>query len=60
MLEKSEVKGAEYQDDPYIHNQSFPERIPEEQEIYPDDNGRQQQYIKYGGHADSHLKVAIP
>jgi hypothetical protein len=54
-FQKSEVKGGEYQHDSYIHRQPFPELVPEEQEIYTDDNGWQQQYVKYGGRLRLHF-----
>ena len=56
-FQKSEVEGGEYQDDSYIHRQSFPEVIFEEQEIDSNDNGYQQQYIQCGSHGDSHVSL---
>src|SRR5215471_7498783 len=47
-FQKSEVEGDEYQDDPYIHGQPFPELVLEEQDVYSDDHGCQQQYVKDG------------
>ncbi len=47
MLQKSQVERCEYQDDSYIHQQPFPEPVPEEQEIHTDHDGCQQHYIKY-------------
>jgi hypothetical protein len=54
MFQKSEVEGYKYQDDSYIHSQPFPEMVLEEQEIYSDHNGYQQQYIKHGSRLASH------
>jgi hypothetical protein len=54
-FQESEVEGGEYQDDSYIHRQPFPEPVFEEQEIYRDDNGRQQHCIEYGSRLVTHL-----
>jgi hypothetical protein len=45
-FQKSEVEGCEYQDDSYIHRQPFPEVVLEEQKIYNDHNGYQEQHVK--------------
>ena len=55
LFQKSEVEGCEYQDDSYIHRQPFPEMVLEEQEIYSDHNGYQEQYIKHDSRLASHF-----
>jgi hypothetical protein len=47
MLQKSQVERCEHQDDSDIHQQSFPEAVPEEQEIHTDHNDNQQHYVKH-------------
>jgi hypothetical protein len=54
-FQESKVKRGEYQNDSYIYHQPFPELVFEEQEIYSDDNGCPQQYVKYGSRLDSHF-----
>ena len=54
MFQESEVEGCEHQDDSYIHCQPFPELVPEEEDIYSDHNGYQQQYVKDGSCLASH------
>jgi hypothetical protein len=55
MFQESEIDGGEYQDDPDIHRQPFPELVPEEQNIYRDDHGCPQQYVKNDSRLDSHF-----
>jgi hypothetical protein len=55
MFQESEIEGREYQNDPYIYRQPFPESVPEEQNIDSDDHGCQQQYVKYGSRLSSHF-----
>jgi hypothetical protein len=57
-FQESKIKRDEYQNDSYIHHQPFPELVLEEQEIYGDDNGYPQQYVKYGTRLDSHFSPA--
>jgi hypothetical protein len=52
---ESEVEGREYQDDSYVHRQPFPELILEQQEIYSDDDGYQEQYVKRDCRLASHF-----
>src|SRR5262245_50499382 len=54
MLQESEIKGHEYQDDSDVHRQPFPKRVPEEEEIDGDDDGCQQHHIEYGRCLASH------
>src|SRR5215470_7649256 len=54
-LQESEVEGCEYEDDSYVHRQSFPEPILEEQEIDRNDHSCHQQYVEYGGRLISHI-----
>jgi hypothetical protein len=54
-LQKSEVEGCEYQDDSHIHRQPFPEVVLEEQKIYSDHNGYQEQYVKPDSRLASHF-----
>jgi hypothetical protein len=39
MLQESEVERYEYQDDPYIRCQPFPEKVSEKQNIHGDYDG---------------------
>jgi hypothetical protein len=55
MFQESEVEGCEYQDDPHVHREPFPESILEEQQIDRDDHGCHQDYAKCGGHMASHF-----
>jgi hypothetical protein len=55
MFQKSEVEGREYQDDSHIHRQAFPELVLEEQEIYSDHNGYQEQYVKHDSRLAFHF-----
>jgi hypothetical protein len=42
VLQKPEIEGDKHQDNTDVHDQPFPESIPEEQEIYSYNNGYQQ------------------
>jgi hypothetical protein len=55
MFQKSEVEGCEHEDDSYIHRQPFPELVLEEQEIYSDHNGYQEQYVKHDSRLAFHF-----
>ena len=62
-FQESEVDGRQYQNDPYVYRQPLPESVPEEQDIYNDDDGCQQQYVKYGSRLSSHfgyVQKALP
>jgi hypothetical protein len=37
-LQEAPIEGCKHQDDPNVHNQPFPEPVPEEQEVYTDNN----------------------
>jgi hypothetical protein len=54
-FQESEVEGREYQDDSYVHRQSFPEPVLEEQDIDRDDHGCHQDYVECGGRLVSHF-----
>jgi hypothetical protein len=58
-LEESQVEGCEYQDNSYIHYQLFPEPVSEEQEIYTEYDGSQQQYVKHDSCRSFHFSPQI-
>jgi hypothetical protein len=41
-----QVEGREYQDNPDIHYQAFPEKVSEEDEINADNNGYHRDHVK--------------
>jgi hypothetical protein len=43
---ESQIESYEHQDNSYVHDQPFPKLTLEEEEIYADDDGYQQQYVK--------------
>lgn len=55
MLQESQVERCKHQNDSNIHYQPFPESVPEEQEIYTDDDGCHRHHIKHDSYPAAHF-----
>jgi hypothetical protein len=47
MPEESQVEGGEHQDDANIRYQTFPKAVPEERDIYSNDDSYHHYRVKY-------------
>jgi hypothetical protein len=54
VIEKSQIEGRKHQNDSDIHDQSFPEMIPEDQDIEGDDNGYHRNQVRHGNSRSCH------
>jgi hypothetical protein len=52
---ESQIESYEHQDNSYVHDQPFPKLTLEEEEIYADDDGYQQQYVKDDNYLSFHV-----
>jgi hypothetical protein len=50
VLEESQIEGCKHQNDSDVHHQSFPEMVPEDQDIYSDDDGYHRHHVRDGNH----------
>ena len=57
MPEESEVESREHQDNADIHDQSFPESVSEEREIYADYNGCHCHHVKNDSDLSAHFST---
>jgi hypothetical protein len=60
--EESQIESCEHQDNADIHDQSFPESVSEEQDIYADYNGCHRYHVKHDSYLSAHFsapKLAI-
>ncbi|MGF6413972.1 hypothetical protein [Paraburkholderia sp. MM5482-R1] len=55
VVQKSQIEGCKHQDNADVRHQPFPEPVPEEQQIYANDNGYQHHNVKHDGHVPCHL-----
>ena len=55
-LYESQIESYEHQDNSYVHDQPFPKLTLEEEEIYADDDGYQQEYVKEDNYLSFHVK----
>ena len=53
--QESQIEGCKHQDNSDVHHQAFPELIPEEEQIYTDDNTYQHRNVKHDNQALCHI-----
>jgi hypothetical protein len=53
VLKESQIEGCKHQKDSDVHHQPFPEMVPEDQDIYSDDDG----YHRHGNHRSCHCDL---
>jgi hypothetical protein len=53
--QKSQVESSEDQDDANINNQTFPESVSEEREIYTDYHGYHRHHVKHDSDLSAHF-----
>jgi hypothetical protein len=54
--EETQVESREHQDQADIHDQPFPEAIPEEQNIHANDDGGHYHHTKRDGWRSAHVR----
>jgi hypothetical protein len=53
-LQEPPVERREYQDNPDVRYQPFPELMPEEQDVYADHDGYKREHVHHGSCLSSH------
>jgi hypothetical protein len=57
VLEKSQIEGGEHHDNADVRYQPFQESVPEEQQVYTNDNGNHHYSVKHAKHVPCHFKL---
>jgi hypothetical protein len=58
-LYESQIETYEHQDNSDVRDQPFPELTLEDQEIYADDDGYQQHYVKADNYLSFHMTLSL-